>query len=148
MNKTEFEYRLLLYGSGLDRWPPDEAQAAHLLLDQDASARALLTEARALDVALTKATAPEAAGSALTGQVLAHVRRANVRRADVMRHRPWRALARLSPWRLAGAGAAAVTGAAAAGFAIGVFMAGVSPVTTDTMLMSIAGADAGVWLLQ
>jgi hypothetical protein len=137
MNKSEFEHRLLLYGSSFDRWPLEEAQAAQRLLDHDASARALLEEARTLDLALTQAVAPDAAGSALAGRILAHIPR-----------RPWwHAFMRGPNWQVAGAGAV-LTGVAVAGFAAGVFIAGLSSLASDAALMSMAGADAGAWLLQ
>lgn len=137
MNKADFEHRLLLFGGSFERWPPDEAQAAQRLLDQDASAQALLDEARALELMLTKAVADDTAESALTGQILTHV----------MSRTQWRGLAHLSKWRLAGAGVV-LASAAAVGFAIGVFVTGLSTVTNDAMLMSMAGVDSGVWLLQ
>jgi hypothetical protein len=137
MNKADFEHRLLLYGSGFDRWPPDEAQAAQRLVNQDPSAKALLDEAEALGLALTKAVAPDAVESALTEQVLSHIPR-----------RPWwHAFTRVPNWRVASAGAV-VTGVAVAGFAAGVFIAGLSSLASDAVLMSMAGADAGAWLLQ
>lgn len=137
MNKSEFEHRLLLYGSHFERWPLDEAQAAQRLLSHDASARALLEEAQVLDLALTKAVASDTVGSALTARILAHIPR-----------RPWwHGLTRAPNWRVASAGAV-LTGVAVAGFAAGVFVAGLSSLASDTVLMSMAGADAGAWLLQ
>lgn len=52
MTDEEFRERLDRYGGDLDRWPPDVARDARLLLRRSVSAQSLLDETVAMELAL------------------------------------------------------------------------------------------------
>ena len=59
MGLERFQELIDAYGAGPSRWPVAERAAAEALLARDARARALLTDAAALDGLLDSAAAPE-----------------------------------------------------------------------------------------
>lgn len=129
-----FRHLLDAHGADPARWPAQERAAALALVEAEPAARALLDEARALDVALDALPTPRAA-SDLRLRVLAD--------APIGRSAPapsilsaW--LHRLGRWTLAGP---ALAGALALGLAVGHWLPMPEPVLSEDEFYALALMD-------